>query len=195
MGATASRRDAAASEKERRGRTCNAELRDRRDPAEKAEQAAIELRADVDAFSDVVAMWPGGPAPGVPAFTGRKDATRTGMRTLVKAQNDVTSAERAARDRVSEAVNAAHAEANNSRWHDLDAPVVVRIRELHEAKLVAEAATLGRRIRAMAESAGGDLASIDTHRAILRDNLLSLCREQRRLPREVSMSSRLPSGW
>ena len=35
---------------------------------------------------------------------------------------------------------------------------------------------------------------MDTHRAILRDDLLSLCREQRRLLREVSMSSRLPSG-
>jgi hypothetical protein len=35
---------------------------------------------------------------------------------------------------------------------------------------------------------------MDTHRSILRDGLLSLCREQRRLLREVSMSSRLPSG-
>ena len=178
--------------------TRNVELRERRDAAEKAEQDAIELRdelrADVDAFTDVVEMWPGDPAPGVQAFTGRKDAARTEMRALVKAQNDANNAERAERDRLSEAVNAARAEANNSRWHELDAPVVVRIRELHETQLVAEAETLSRRIRAMAESASGDLATMDTHRAILRDGLLSLCREQRRLLREVSMSSRLPSG-
>jgi hypothetical protein len=39
-----------------------------------------------------------------------------------------------------------------------------------------------------------DLTTMDTHRSILRDGLLSLCREQRRLLREESMSSRLPSG-
>jgi hypothetical protein len=178
--------------------TRNVELLERRDAAASAEQDAIDLRdelkADVDAFIDVVEMWAGDPAPGVPAFSGRKDAARTQMRALVKAQNDATNDERTARDNLSETVNTARAEANNARWHELDAPVVVRIRELQEGQLVAEAETLGRRIRAMAESASGDLATMDTHRSILRDGLLSLCREQRRLLREVSMSSRLPSG-
>lgn len=178
--------------------TRNAELLERRDAAVSAEQDAIDLRdelkADVDAFTDVVGMWAGDPAPAVPAFSGRKDAARTQMRALVKAQNDAANDERAARDSLSGTVNAARAGANNARWRELDAPVVVRIRELQESQLVAEAETLGRRIRAMAESASGDLATMDTHRSILRDGLLSLCREQRRLLREASMSSRLPSG-
>jgi hypothetical protein len=176
----------------------NVELLERRDAAEKAERDAIELReelmADVNAFTDVVEMWPGEPAPSVEAFSGRKDAARTAMRTLVKDQHDADADERSARDRLGEAVNATRAEANNPRWHELDAPAVVRIRGLQESQLVAEAETLGRRIRAMAESASGDLATMDIHRSILRDGLLSLCREQRRLLREVSMSSRLPAG-
>lgn len=176
----------------------NIELRDRRDAAEKAEQGAIELRdelkADVDAFNDVVEMWTGEPAPAVSAFTGHKDAARTAMRTSVKEQNDANNNERAARDHLSENVNAARAQANNARWHELNEPVVVRIRELQEHQLVAESEKLGTRVRAMAESASGDLANMDTHRAILRDGLLSLCREQRRLLREVHMSSRLSSG-
>jgi hypothetical protein len=46
----------------------------------------------------------------------------------------------------------------------------------------------------MAGSARGDLDALDTHRAILRDGLLILCREQRRLLREVTRASRLPTG-
>ena len=46
----------------------------------------------------------------------------------------------------------------------------------------------------MTASAADDLRDLDRHRAILRDGLQVLCREQRRLLREIVRSSRLPDG-
>ncbi|MFI0411654.1 hypothetical protein [Actinomadura sp. 3N508] len=176
----------------------NVELRERRDAAEQAERDAVELRdavaADVEAFVDLVAMWPGDRTPTDHVFTGSKDTARTMMHELLKAHRGADGAERAARDELREAVNAARAVANAPRWLGLDTPVATRIRSLREPDLVAEAEHLARRIKALAESASGDLKALDTHRSILRDGLLSLCREQRRLLREVSKLSRLPSG-
>lgn len=176
----------------------NIQLRDRRDAAEQAERDAVELRdaiaGDVNAFDDLVAMWPGDKTPTEHVFAGPKDAARTTMHTLLNAQRAADDAERTTRDDLREAVSATRAMANDPRWRDLETPVAVRIRSLREPDLVAEAAVLGRRVQAVAESASGDLATMDTHRSILRDGLLALCREQRRLLREVSRQSRLPTG-
>jgi hypothetical protein len=116
------------------------------------------------------------------------------MRTLVQAHRQAETAERTARDELGEALNNVRSAATERRWRDLDAPVASRVRALPDADLITEAATLARRIRSMAESARGDLEALDTHRAILRDGLLNLCREQRRLLREVTRASRLPTG-
>lgn len=176
----------------------NAELRDRRDAAEQAERDAQELHdavaADIGAFCDTIVMWPSERMSTARVYTGSKDAARDEMRTLVKAHRDADSAERSVRDQLRDAVTAVRASAADARWRDLDAPVAVRVRSLPEADLVAEAPVLARRVQSMAESASGDLAALDTHRAILRDGLLALCREQRRLLREVTRASRLPGG-
>jgi len=113
---------------------------------------------------------------------------------MLDAQRQADRAERAAREHLQSAVNAVRTAAGDARWHALDKPVAVRIRMLPDSDLVAESDVLARRVHAMAESASGDLAAMDTHRAILRDELVTLCREQRRMLREVSRTSRLPAG-
>jgi hypothetical protein len=176
----------------------NTELRDRRDAADQAERDAEELRAaladDVDGFENIVQMWVGEPAANQPAFTGRKRDAQEAMRKLIEAQRSADTAERETRDRLSDAVGGARAAANDPRWRELEAALVLRIRGLEESQLVGEAETLATRIRALAASAAGDLEAMDTHRAILRESLVAMCREQRRLLREVSSSSRLPPG-
>jgi hypothetical protein len=176
----------------------NAELLARREAAEQAERDAQELHdavaADIGAFNDTIAMWPSERVPTSRIYAGSKDAAREEVRTLVKSHRDADSAERGARDELRDAVTAARAAASDARWRDLNAPVAVRVRSLPEADLVAEALVLARRVLSLAESASGDLATLDTHRAILRDGLLALCREQRRLLREVTRASRLPGG-
>lgn len=176
----------------------NAKLLMRRDAAEQAEADARVLRdaiaLDIDAFTDAAAMWYGDKISTTYVFSGSKELARTTMVSLLKDHRVAVDAERLARDELREAVNLARAVAGDHRWHELDAPVAVRVRMLREPDLVSEAAVLSHRISAMARSAGEDLAHLDTHRAILRDGLLSLCRDQRRLLREVSRLSRLPAG-
>ena len=176
----------------------NTELRLRRDSVDQAERDAEELRDaladDVEAFDSIVRMWVGDPAPGQPPFTGRKRDAQMAMRELIEAQQKADRAERETRDLLSDAVNAARAAANDPRWRALEAPLVLRIRGLQETQLIGEAAILAGRIRAVAASAIGDLEAMDTHRNILRESLVAMCREQRRLMREVSSSSRLPPG-
>lgn len=176
----------------------NIELRDRRDSAEQALRDAIELReelaADVDAFDSIARMWVGDPAPGQTAFSGPKRDAQSVMRDLVEAQQNADSNERDARSALSDAVSTARAAANDPHWRDLEAHLVLRIRGLQESQLVAEAPLLSTRIRAVSASAAGDLDAMDTHRTILRDSLVAMCREQRRLLREVTASSRLSAG-
>jgi hypothetical protein len=176
----------------------NAELLIRREAAEQAERDAQDLHnavaADINAFNDTIAMWPSEKLLTDKAYVGSTAAARDEMRALVQAHRDADSAERAARDMLHDTVTAVRAAASDTRWRDLDAPAAVRVRSLIEADLVAEAPVLARRVQAMAESANGDLASLDTHRAILRNGLVALCRQQRRMLREVSRASRLPDG-
>jgi hypothetical protein len=176
----------------------NAELLARRDAAEQAERDAQELHDvvadDISAFNDTIAMWPSERMPTGRSFAGSKTTAREEMRTLVTAHRDADSAERSARDELRDAVTAVRAAASDARWRALNAPAVVRVRSLPDADLVTEAPVLARRIQSMAESASGDLAALNTHRTILRDGLLALCREQRRLLREVTRASRLPAG-
>jgi len=176
----------------------NAELLARREAAEQAQQDAEELHAaviaDIGALNDTIGMWPAEPMHTERIYAGSKDTARTDMRTLVQAHRQAEAAERAARDELGEAVTNVRAGATDPRWRDLDAPVAARVRALRDADLITEAETLARRIQSMAESARGDLDALDTHRAILRDGLLTLCREQRRLLREVTRASRLPAG-
>src|SRR6266511_1067295 len=176
----------------------NIELRDRRDAAETAETEARELRdevaTDLEAFADLMGLWIENPVPTDKVFTGSKDAARSAMKDMLDAQRQADRAERAAREHLQSAVNAVRTAAGDARWHALDKPVAVRIRMLPDSDLVAESDVLARRVHAMAESASGDLAAMDTHRAILRDELVTLCREQRRMLREVSRTSRLPAG-
>lgn len=176
----------------------NIELRDRRDAAETAETEARELRdeitADIEAFTDLIGLWTENSVPTDKIFTGSKDVARSTMKDMLSAQRQADRFERAAREHLQSAVNTVRAVAGDTRWHALDTPVAVRIRMLADSDLVAESDILGRRVHAMAESASGDLATMDTHRAILRDELVTLCREQRRMLREVSRTSRLPAG-
>jgi hypothetical protein len=176
----------------------NAELLERRDEAEQTERDAQELHGavetDIAAFSDTIAMWPAEKMPTSRAYTGTRATARDEMRVLVKEYSDADSAERAARDALHDAVAAVRAAVSGAGWRELDTPAAVRVRSLPEADLVTEAAVLARRIQAMAESASADLSAMDVHRTILRRGLLGLCREQRRMLREVSRASRLPEG-
>lgn len=178
--------------------TRNAELLARRDAAEQNEQDARELRdavdADIEAFTDLIGLWTKDTVPTDRVFDGSKDIARKTIKELIGAAERADRAEGDARQELRSAVHAARAVATDPRWRDLDSPVAVRIRTLPDADLVAESDRLARRVGAMAESAAGDLAAMDTHRAILRDEMVALCREQRRLLREVSRTSRLPAG-
>ncbi|MGV0680344.1 hypothetical protein ABQE62_29470 [Mycolicibacterium fortuitum] len=176
----------------------NLELRDRRDAAEEAETDAIELRdayeADVKSFSRLLTMWPYGATPTDDAYPGPADDAGDNMSRLLDSRNKAEEAARLAREQLSESVNAARALANGVTWRNLDEPILTRIRLLRDDELVAEATLLGQRVRKAAAAARGDLDEMDIHRTILRDGLVSLCREQRRLLREVSRSSQLPAG-
>ena len=178
--------------------TRNIELRDRRDAAETAETEARELRdevaADIEAFTDLIGLWTENRVPTDKVFAGSKDAARSTMKDMLDIQRQADRVERSARENLQSAVNIVRRVASDARWHALDKPVAVRIRILPDPDLVAESDILSRRVRALTESASGDLAAMDTHRAILRDELVTLCREQRRMLREVSRTSRLPAG-
>ncbi|SQD98132.1 hypothetical protein FMEAI12_4530021 [Parafrankia sp. Ea1.12] len=176
----------------------NTELLARRDAADQAEADAKALHdlvdADVTALADIAAMWPLEKSVTGAEFARTKDAARQRMRGLLDDHRRAENAENEARKMLHDSVVDARAAAGETRWRDLGAPVAVRLRALRENELVAEAPTLARRIAAMTTSALGDLDSMNTHRSVLRDGLVSLCREQRRLLREVSRSSRLPPG-
>ncbi|MCY1144125.1 hypothetical protein OWR29_39535 [Actinoplanes sp. Pm04-4] len=176
----------------------NAELLARREAAEQAQHDAEELHAavvaDISAFNDTIGMWPAELMHTDRIYAGGKDTARIDMRTLFQAHRQAETAERTARDLLGEAVTNVRAGANEPRWRDLDAPAAARLRALPDADLITEAQTLAHRIQSMAESARADLNDLDTHRTILRDGLLTLCREQRRLLREVTRASRLPAG-
>ncbi|WP_206745031.1 hypothetical protein, partial [Pseudofrankia sp. BMG5.36] len=176
----------------------NAELLAAREAAERAETDARELHdlvaADVSALADTSAMWTADKPPTVALFDATKDAARTRMRDLIATLNSAEKAERQARDALRDAVADTRAAVADPRWRDLDAPVAIRLRSLRDGELVTEATALTRKIDIMTRSARGDLDSLDTHRTVIRDGLVSLCRDQRRLLREVSRSSRLPDG-
>jgi hypothetical protein len=176
----------------------NAVLLARREAAEQAQLDAQELHdavaADVEAFTDIIGIWTTELMHTARIYTGSKETARTEMRALGEAHRSAEAAERIAHGELGEAVTHVRAGANEPRWRDLDAPVVARLRALPDTDLITEAETLARRIRSMAESARGDLDTLDIHRTILRDGLLTLCREQRRLLREVTRASRLPAG-
>lgn len=164
--------------------------------AEEAENTQLRdaITSDIIGFGDIVEVWQSEPIPTTQAYSGSRDAARSEMRTLIKQNRDAEKEERAATADLSEAIHRARAAAIEPRWKDLDTPAAVRVRFLTDADLVAEAPVLAQRLRALAESAGGDLRDLDTHRSILRDGLIAICREQRRLLREVSRASRLPDG-
>ncbi|MFI5960445.1 hypothetical protein [Cryptosporangium sp. NPDC051539] len=176
----------------------NITVRDRRDAAEQAETDAKELHdaiaTDVVAFNDTIGMWTSDRVAGDHVYRGSTTDARTRMRDLLGTYRTADDAERSARDQQRDAITAVRAAASDARWRHVDAPAAIRLRTLKDSDLIAEAAQLGRRVQAIAESAKGDLESLDTHRTILRDGLLSLCREQRRLLREVTRASRLPAG-
>ncbi|MEV6969254.1 hypothetical protein AB0M47_29505, partial [Hamadaea sp. NPDC051192] len=152
------------------------------------------LSVDVSGFTDTADLWPHDPIPTVSVYTGSKDAAREQMRTLIKQNREAEAQERAATNDLRTAIQQVHSAANEPRWKDLDTPAAVRVRSLPDPDLVTEAPVLAQRLRTMAESAAADLRDLDTHRAILRDELVAVCRDQRRLLREVSRTSRLPDG-
>ena len=176
----------------------NAELLARRERAEAAERDAQELHdltaADVTALADIAVSWTLERPPTVSAFTGTKDVARARMRELIEAHRSAEREENIARQAVRDAVTDARGLAGDARWRDLDAPLAVRVRSLRDNELIAEARTLAPRVTAMTGSARADLENLDTHRTLLRDSLVSLCRDQRRLLREITRSSRLPPG-
>jgi hypothetical protein len=176
----------------------NAELLHRRDTAETAEREAQELHAltatDVTALADIAANWTLERPPTTSAFAGTKEVARSRMRELLETYGSAVRNESTARQAVRDAVTDARALAGEARWRDLDVPLAVRVRSLRDNELVAEARTLAPRVEAMTRSARGDLDDMDTHRGLLRDGLVSLCREQRQLLREITRSSRLPAG-
>lgn len=176
----------------------NLELLDRRDAAEKAESDAIELRdaydADVKAFGQLLKIWPYGATPTDEAFAGLADDAGDKMGKLLESRNNTEEAARSAREQLAESVNAARALANSPTWRNVDEAIVTRIQRLRDDELIAEATLLAQRVRKAALAARGDLDQMDIHRTILRDGLVALCREQRRLLREVSRSSQLPAG-
>jgi hypothetical protein len=176
----------------------NVELRTIRDEAETAENEAQEfvkaVSEDVDSLRDIAGLWTAGRLPTARVFEGTKSVAREQMRTYLAQKVTADHDDRVAKEQLQEAVIAARSSALNVRWSALEAAAAIRVRSLPEPDLVAEAESLARRIRAMAESAAADLGELDKHRAILRDSLLSLCRDQRRMLREVSRYSKLPDG-
>ncbi|MFD0204727.1 MULTISPECIES: hypothetical protein [Saccharothrix] len=178
--------------------TRNLELKERRDQADAVESEANELvaavRSDVEALSDTSRLWVGDRVPATQPFAGSKQAARTRMLSLVEERQKADGLERAEREKLNTAISEAKTIAASKEWNDLESPVLVRVQSLPDTDLAAEAPVLAQRIRSMTESAAADLRELDEHRSILRDGLLSLCRDQRRLLREVSKSSKLPAG-
>jgi hypothetical protein len=176
----------------------NVELRELRDAADRAEAEAIEFKdsveGDITSFSDTSGLWVSDRLATARTFTGTATAARELMRSYIKTHQETDGAAGKARELLHDAVGQARAVANSPQWAQLDSPSAVRIRALAEPDLVVEVDRLTNRIRAMTESAAADLRVLDHHRSILRDSLLSLCRDQRRLLREVWRSSRLPDG-
>ncbi|RMI32677.1 coiled-coil domain-containing protein [Nocardia stercoris] len=176
----------------------NLEMRTRRDAAETAHEEAkrlhAEVKTDLDSFTLTTEMWAAERIPTVAVFHGTSDTAREEMRAHVKNYQDRDRAAREARDAIHTAVTKVRATAADPRFAALETPDIIRIRSLPEADLVAEAQVLARRIRTVTDSARADLEQLDVHRNILCDDLLALCRTQRRMLREVSQSSRLPAG-
>jgi hypothetical protein len=176
----------------------NAELLTAQSAAEAAAKEAEELRdevaKDIESFTVTVRLWVSDLAGNADVYGGNRDAALEEMRDRVLEQQTTDQADRSAAAELGKAVNAARTVATRSRWAQLTVPAVVRLRELPDDDLIAEAELLGQRVRAMSESAANDLRDLDVHRGILRDSLQSLCRDQRRLLRAVSRFSRLPGG-
>ncbi|WP_134731663.1 hypothetical protein [Amycolatopsis nivea] len=176
----------------------NAELRRARDEAEAAEKEAQEfvkaVSEDVESLQDIAELWTAARLPTPRVFEGTKTVARDQMRVCLKEKADADHDAQEAAGRLRTAVVATRNSAMNARWSTLEAAAAIRVRSLPETDLVAEAELLAKRIRAMAESAAADLGELDQHRGMLRDSLLSLCRDQRRMLREVSRYSKLPGG-
>ncbi|MBF4996488.1 hypothetical protein IRT45_04880 [Nocardia sp. BSTN01] len=176
----------------------NIEMRTRRDAAETAHEEAkqlhAEVQADINSFTLTTEMWAAERIPTVTVFNGPADSAREKMRAHIKDHQHADRAARDARDAIHAAVTKVRATATDPRFAALETPDIIRLRSLQEADLIAEAETLARRIRTVTDSARADLEQLDVHRSILCDDLLALCRTQRRMLREVSQSSRLPAG-
>jgi len=176
----------------------NDELRDSQSDAEtafnEAEQWRDEVNKDIDSFTETVRLWVADRAANADVYSGSREVALTEMRDRVIEQQATDRADRDAATELHKAVVEARAVSARPLWARLTAPAVVRLRELPEEDLIAEAEVLRKRVLAMSESAASDLRDLDVHRGILRDSLQSLCRDQRRLLREVSRSSRLPDG-
>lgn len=159
-----------------------------------AEELRKELETDVEAFEGIVDLWVGDPAPDQPPLSGTKRDASRAMRNLLEQQQKSDSREREAKTALSNAINAARYESQLPRWESLNKHLVLRLRRLTDHEFTAEAEPLAETVRTFAVSTSGDLEKMDTHRNLLRDSLFDLCRQQRRLLREVGNSSRLPAG-
>ena len=176
----------------------NIELRELSNSAEQEKVDAVamhqELKRDVESFEEIGELWIGEPATGHPAVMGPQRDVRRTMRELVERRQQSGEREHAASDALKTAVGAAKTESIHPRWKDLDSHLVLRLRSLTDDQLIAEATTLTGDARAYFASTSGDLEKSDTHRTILRDSLVAICKGQRRLLREVSSESCLPPG-
>ena len=161
----------------------NAELLKDQSDAEtalgEAEQLRDEVKKDIDSFTETVRLWVADRAVSVDVYSGSREVALTEMRDRVIEQQATDRADRDAAAGLHKAVGEARAVATRPQWARLTAPAVVRLRELPEEDLIAEAELLERRVLAMSESAASDLRDLDVHRGILRDSLQSLCRDQR----------------
>ena len=176
----------------------NIEMRELMNKADQAKAEAVALLAglkeDVEHFEETVELWLGDPAGGQPALPGPRRDARRAMRELVERHKKSDTRERDMVGALNDAVAVARTVVNNPRWKDLDSHVVLRLRGLRDRELIAEALSLGENIHGYALANTADLETLEIHRNIVRDGLVALCREQRRLLREVSASSRLPAG-
>lgn len=174
------------------------DVRTRRDAADQEEQEARSLlsdvEADIDAFTYTRALWRREAVPAARSYSGTREAARNTMHTLVQASLDADEAAGEAKDQLRVAFDQTRSLATSPQWRDLEEPAAMRVRFLSEADLIAEAALLARRIKASATSAEGDLAKLDTNRTSVRDELIILCANQRRLLRDVTKWSQLPPG-
>lgn len=176
----------------------NIELRELSNSAEQERIDAVdmykELKGDVESFEEIGELWIGEPATGQPAALGHKRDVRRTMRELVERRQQSGEREHAASDALKTAVGEAKAESIHLRWKDLESHLVLRMRMLTDDEIIAEASTLAGDARAYFASTSGDLEHSETHRTILRDSLVAICKGQRRLLREVSSESCLPPG-